>query len=208
MRSEASGCSLGTFDVGDQSLWWCRLFGCGGFTITLHHIQSSHHQITSKNLPNTNFLPIQSFPPVLSVRLAVRYSSFLVKRLRCCRTADFFLFLIASLFSASISSFANTFSSVRPFTVLHRLLFITLGSFFQVMTSRWLSFCFAAVALLILYLCPMDTDISINTLEPCQWGYICVDSKEWPELCRQTAELNEMLYLMVALEGKTQDHQS
>lgn len=44
---------LGCFDVGNQSLLWCRHDGNGGFTIIPHLIQSSRHQITSKDQQET-----------------------------------------------------------------------------------------------------------------------------------------------------------
>lgn len=117
--------------------------GCGGFTIMSCHIQSSHHQITSKNLWNTTFLKIQSSPPVLSVGLVARYWSFLEENkkknvsdsIENCHHLTLWdgvahrrLFFISSL-SDSFSPLcidlqrypADGSSSVRPFCVLHLL---------------------------------------------------------------------------------------
>lgn len=61
---------LGCFDVGNQSLLWCRHDGNGGYTIIPHLIQSSHHQITSKDKQETaTWKKISSFLLVLHVRL-------------------------------------------------------------------------------------------------------------------------------------------
>lgn len=128
-----------------QALW---LWG-------LHHYLAPHPIIS----PSDNFkecakhhLPQNpwSFPPVLSVRLPVRYSGFLEKKsLWYCCTAQIF-FSISDCFSLPCIDLqfcsASTFSSVRPSTVLHLLSIIhhapllLSGYYFQIT-----SFCCFAV---------------------------------------------------------------
>lgn len=94
----------------------------GGFAAVSRHIQSSQHQITSKNQQNTVFLNKKNpkFPLVLSVRLAACYWSLLKKKnFQKCSSAHTSPQIPSLADSLSLSLFsALIFSSVLPIAPL------------------------------------------------------------------------------------------